>query len=524
MSARAAIARLAERSVRAGLRAAGRVLVVLLAVAVPATAHVGTTDAVYDGKAGPYAVRVMVRMPGVIPGQAQITVRVPGGGAERVLVQVAQWNVGSRGAPAPEPAARVDGAPDTWSAPLWLMTRSSYLVNVAVEGPAGRGTVAVPVVAQATARLGMAPWMRWGLAALGALLVGGLVTLVGSAVREGVLAPGVAPDRRRLRRARVASAVAGGVCLLALTGGRRWWAAVDRDYERYMYRPLASTAVVRPGAAGAPPTLRFTVTDSLFFARRQTPLMPDHGKLMHLFAVRDNTFGDDRAVLAHLHPTRVDSASFEAPLPTLPTLPAGRYRLYADVVHESGLARTLVATVDLPSTGPAPTSPFGGAVDGDEAWFVGRPTAADASAPLGDGLTLAMQSAARVPVGRDTALRFVVRDAAGVPADVEPYMGMAAHAMVLRADGRVFVHLHPEGTISMAAQERLLRRERGDTALHGADQPADVATHAGHDAAATFPGALAFPFAFPQPGIYRVWVQVRHAGRVRTAAFDVTAG
>jgi hypothetical protein len=48
---------------------------------------------------------------------------------------------------------------------------------------------------------------------------------------------------------------------------------------------------------------------------------------------------------------------------------------------------------------------------------------------------------------------------------------MGGHAMVQRDDGGVFVHLHPMGTVSMAAQERLLRRERGDTALHGADQP-----------------------------------------------------
>jgi hypothetical protein len=251
---------------------------------------------------------------------------------------------------------------------------------------------------------------------------------------------------------------------------------------------------------------------------------------MHLFAVREDAVrggandggaGDDRAVLAHLHPTRVDSATFEAALPVLPPLPPGRYRLYADVLHESGLARTLVASVDLPASGPAPTSPFGGAVDGDEAWFVGAPTSAAAAAPLGDGLTIAMRSAARVPAGRDTALRFIVRDAAGMTAEVEPYMGMAAHAMVLRDDGRVFVHLHPAGTVSVAAQERLLRRERGDTVLHGADQPVDA--HAGHAAGVTYPGELGFPFAFPEPGRYRVWVQVRHAGRVRTAAFDVVA-
>jgi len=32
---------------------------------------------------------------------------------------------------------------------------------------------------------------------------------------------------------------------------------------------------------------------------------------------------------------------------------------------------------------------------------------------------------------------------------------------------------------------------------------------------------LSFPYAFPSAGRYRVWVQLRVRGRVRTAAWDV---
>ncbi|HEY0776661.1 MAG TPA: hypothetical protein VGD56_01725 [Gemmatirosa sp.] len=487
-----------------------------------AAAHLGTNDAVFEGRAGPYAVRVIVRMPGVIPGQAEVTVRVDGGAARAVRVQVAQWSVGTRGAPAPEAAMPVPGAAGVWSAPLWLMTTGSYEANVTVDGTQGTGTVTVPVVAVATARLGMDQRLGWLLAALGIVLVAGLVSVAGAAARDGTLTPGAAIDRAARRTGRVATAVAAAVCALALVGGAKWWGADDAAYASGLWRPLRSEAHVRTGSGG--PRLHFTITDSAWFAPELTPLMPDHGKLMHLFAVRESaTAGANvdpahrsRDVLAHLHPVRVDRADFDAPLPALP---GGRYRVYADVVHESGLARTLVTTVDLAA--PQVATPAGGSDAGDDAWDVAGAASAGAVAPLGAGDGMTMESAARIPAGRDTVLRFTVRDAAGRVVDVEPYLGMAAHAMIERSDGSVFVHLHPSGTVSMAAQDRLLRREQGDTALHGASQPDAMA--AMHGTPAAYSGALGFPFSFPRPGGYRVWVQVRIAGHVRTAAFDVTA-
>jgi len=138
---------------------------------------------------------------------------------------------------------------------------------------------------------------------------------------------------------------------------------------------------------------------------------------------------------------------------------------------------------------------------------------------------------ARVDAGRDLRLVATVTNASGSPSTLTPYMGMGGHAMVLRRDAGVFMHLHPMGTASMTAQAQLMRRERGDTALLDSapialvmgttELTADV-PHAMPGMPSTAPSALAFPFAFPTAGAYRVFVQVRRNGVVETAAFDVS--
>ena len=39
----------------------------------------------------------------------------------------------------------------------------------------------------------------------------------------------------------------------------------------------------------------------------------------------------------------------------------------------------------------------------------------------------------------------------GRPADMQLYMGMAGHAAFVATDGSVFAHVHPSGSVPMAA-------------------------------------------------------------------------
>jgi hypothetical protein len=125
-----------------------------------------------------------------------------------------------------------------------------------------------------------------------------------------------------------------------------------------------------------------------------------------------------------------------------------------------------------------------------------------------------------IVAGLPAPLRFVVRNADGTRASLEPYMGMAGHAVVERNDGSVFVHLHPMGTISMASQMAFTMRQAGDTVKGALGKRVSAAEASAMASATITSNVVSFPYAFPKAGRYRVWVQVRQGGRIDTAAFD----
>ncbi len=491
------------------MRAAGIAAALILTL----SAHVGSPDTWFAGNAGPYPVTVVVRAPGVIPGLADVIIKTTGNDIRAVTASPASYNAGPRGVPPPDTARAVPGQPGAWTVPVWIMATGSYSVRVTVAGGRGTGTAIVPVSAVATRVLSMDHTFGWVLGGLGLILLAGAVTIIGAAARESVLPPGELPDRRMRTRGRIAMIVGGLLLVLLLGGGKKWWDAVDRGYRRSLDRRWAAAAqVVTTGGASR---IRFTIADSVWQGRSwrdraASPLIPDHGKLMHLFVIR----ADDAGAFAHLHPVSTDSSSFESPLPPLP---AGHYRFFADVTHESGFARTLVAEADLPPPGAVP------ALDPDDAWFIGAPV--DSAAPLAGGAMLVWDHRpATLKAGADAGLSFVVREADGSIGMVEHYLGMSGHAVVMREDGTVYIHLHPMGTISGAAQVALQERQPSDSAWGtlGRRLTESGALNPHAEQVPMLEGRAAFPYAFPRPGAYRIWVQVRRHGTVETGSFRVT--
>ena len=482
----------------------GSLAALVLSGAVLLSAHIGSPDTFFEGSAGPYPVRVIIRAPQVIPARAEVIVRVTGSGVTKVTAAPYIWNGGEKSAPPADVLTRVAGDSTLWSTQLWIMASSSYSVRVGVEGAQGNGTVVVPLTAVATAVLAMDPKMGIGLAALGVFLVVGLLTIVGAASRESTLEPGLEPDAGRVRRSWIVRGFAAVLIVTLLALGRWWWNVDNARYARGVFAPARGAVTIRDGAAGR--QLRFAIDSGSYQTRRSTsPFIPDHGKLMHLFLVKG-----DRSALAHLHPVAQGEFAFEG---ALPAMSAGRYLAFADVVHETGFAETMVSEVEIPAGGEG--TKVG---DPDDAIFSGAPTALKAT--LAGGATLEWERGdAPIVAGAEAPLTFVVRDAKGAVAQVEPFLGMAAHAVVVRDSADVFVHLHPIGTTSMAAQQALTSRTDADS-LRGALAKRLAAMPVPHVMNELLPGTFSFPYAFPRAGTYRVWVQLRRGGVIQTAAFD----
>ena len=287
----------------AGKTVKKRLLLILAMALAPAAlrAHIGSPAVVFDGKAGPYAIRVIVLPPAVVPGRAEINVRLLQNETDPVNVTVlpVNWRTGANGAPAPDQALPVPGEPSLRHAELWFMTSGSYSVQVCVSGPKGGGTVIVPVLSVATQRLPMPAVLGGLLAVLGAVLFVGAVTIVRIGVRDSVLSADEPHTRRQQLRGLVAAGLATLVFAFLLYEGKRWWDSEDHNYRaNQIYRALPLEASLQ--GTGNQEVIHLHIAPAENQPDGKLMLIPDHGKLMHLFLIREPQLD----ALAHVHPIR----------------------------------------------------------------------------------------------------------------------------------------------------------------------------------------------------------------------------
>jgi extradiol dioxygenase family protein len=482
-------------------------LAVMLAAA-GVSAHVGSPDVYFEGDAGPYRLYVTVRVPQVIPGIAEIEVRSASAEVQKVeIVPMRLSGAGSNLPPTPDVAERSKQDPQFFSGKLWLMEFGALKVRVDVEGSKGKGELSVPVPAVAQKNLPMEKSLGGLLFGLMLFLAVGLVFIAGAAAREGNLDPGQEPTPAKKRRARIVMAVTAVVVFGVIFLGDAWWGAEARSYARgieYFKPPVAETQLEN----GSRLVIRAKAPDERWARNvKMEELVPDHGHLMHLFLV--STPGMER--IWHFHPKRTGEAFVD----DLPNMPAGKYEVFADIVDKNGFPWTLVGQVDLPVVN-------GKALSGDDSNWEGAAIGAAASgndsniAKLEDGGSLVWDKPSG-PIVANMALdlKFKILDKEGRPArDVEPYMGMAGHAEIVSSDWSVFAHIHPAGSVSMAA----LELANGGIAGEGGGMPSGMAGMA--MPAGPLEPEVSFPYGFPKAGEYRIFVQVKCGGQVQTGVFD----
>jgi hypothetical protein len=216
--------------------------------------------------------------------------------------------------------------------------------------------------------------------------------------------------------------------------------------------------------AGRRADLSFTVRDGA--GRPVTAYRTEHGKQLHLIlASRDLT------TYRHLHPQRAADGTWSIPV-KLPA--AGDYRVFADFTPAARDAEGVTLGADLAVSG---------------AYEPGKLPEPSRTATV-DGYTVTLDGALR-PGAAGTLDLKVSKDGRPVT-DLEPYLGAYGHLVALRAGDLAYLHVHPGGV------------------------PGDGATAPGP--------TVSFTATAPSAGSYRLFLDFKHDGVVRTAAFTVTAG
>ena len=545
------------------------ILIILLLFCEKTFAHIGSSGVVYEGKAGKYNVQVFINPPDVIPGTATVSVLVDGVDVQKISLKPIFYWSGEDGTPRSDEALPVKGEAGKFEGVVWLMQSGAAAIKIEIEGNRGKGSTLVPIAAVATAKRNLPPNLGWILGGLGLLLLGLMTTIIGASNSDSMLKPGEKISQKVMRKRIIGSVSGVAFCGLALFGGNMWWKAEADNYSKDMYTSF--TAKSKISVENGQRILHFSIDSASVKGRSLSYLIPDHGKLMHLFLVKQGTMD----AFAHLHPVRKDTLNFEA---VLPNLPAGKYLLYADILRYHGFQYTIADSLIVPPNplkgGENSSSLVGNA---DDTYVITNPLNSQkpllqdeiiticgspgVKTPLQDGSSIVWEEKPNqvLMVGKVYDLKFSVLAPDGKSAELQPYLGMMGHAAVLKDDGSVYIHLHPNGTFSttsVQAMENRLSVENTEknkgkynkrisdnlakptlqstkffrdsvdkimTKLNAMPQTErDSLLMAGmnHAQNGHHGGTVNFPYAFPSAGNYRIWLQIKRNGKILTGVFD----
>lgn len=198
-----------------------------------------------------------------------------------------------------------------------------------------------------------------------------------------------------------------------------------------------------------------------------------HERRMHLIVVRR-----DGAEFRHLHPEMDEAGTWSIPIRFEQP---GVYRAFADF-SVGGEQHTLASDLF---------------VSGGE--FEARPFPPESAADSANGYEVRLRAGKPV-AGEPTSLTFSVSRGGHGVHDLSPYLGAKGHLVALREGDLAFLHVHPE------------------EAAGGHGHGGHAEDGGGHEGAAN---EIAFAATFPTAGRYRLYLQFKHDGAVRTVEYTV---
>jgi len=481
-------------------RAILTLLVTLLLVG--SLAHLGSPDIFFEGEAGPYRVVATIRTPTAIPGTAVLELRTSPAAARVRVAPVFISGTESSIAPAAEEMSQSPSDQNFFTGGFWLMRAGSWKAKILIDGASGQGEVDIPVPAFARQMQPMQKGLSLLLLGLMLFLGFGVIAIVGAVVRESHLPPAFKADLAERRKARQAMALAALAVMVALAIGNAWWNLLARKQAAEMlYQPPTLSASLQNGHR-----LVLQIGSSRWHehqkGRWSDRIISNHGHSMHLMLLRIP--GMDRAY--HLHPEQMADNRFAQ---ELPSMGAGHYQIFADVVRESGFPETMVGELDVPKIS-------GKSLDQDDTESacppISQTNTEDDSFHLPDGnLMLWRSKPEKVRAGQLTWFRFEVHSPSGHTIELEPYMGMMGHVFFVKDDRSVFAHVHPAGSIPMASVVP------ASSQMNPGEVPLPEHGMHGTDALPV----VSFPYGLPLPGRYRFFVQLKSRGKIETGVFDI---
>jgi hypothetical protein len=192
-----------------------------------------------------------------------------------------------------------------------------------------------------------------------------------------------------------------------------------------------------------------------------TDVQINHEEKMHLIAV-----SEDLSYFDHLHPEWKGNGHFTVKT-KFPS--GGKYSLYADFIPQGGSQVTTMHDITL--QGQTNLQPL----QAEKSWT-----------KTVDGKEISLAFAPKVKSKQETQLTFTLKDAkTKAPIyNLEPYLGAVGHVVIIGQDRKQYLHVHP-----------LEENAKGPNAK--------------------------FATTFPHPGIYKIWGQFQHQGKILTMPFVV---